>query len=214
MKKIVVIDDHDIVRFGLKTLIDTSDFSRVIDTANSLESGLAVIARLTPDLVVCDMSMDDSKGLDTVRAVVKAQAPRPVLIVSMHDEMIYAEQTLSIGVKGYLLKEHAQEYVVQAIEAILDGNTWVSPKVNSNLLNRLLKRKRNTETSPASGQAKSLSQRELEVLEKIAQGKTTKEIAFDLDLSPRTVDIHRANIKKKLELKNSADVMTFAMSRL
>lgn len=214
MKKIIVIDDHDIVRFGLKTLIEASRCGSVVDTANSLKSGLAVVARHKPDLVICDMSMDDSKGLDTVRAIVGAQEGRDVLVISMHDELIYAEQTLSLGVKGYLMKEHAEEHLIPAILRILEGNTWVSPEVTTNLLNRLMKRARIPENATTAGHLKSLSQRELEVLEKIALGKTTKEIAFEMDLSPRTVDIHRSNIKKKLSLKSSAEMMAFAMTRL
>ena len=212
MKKVLVIDDHDIVRFGLSALIDTSPICRVIDTAGSLAKGLMAIERLKPDLVLCDMSMDDSKGLNTVRAVVEAQNPRPVLMLSMHDEMIYAEQSLALGAKGYLMKERAQENVLQAIETILSGDCWVSPQVNAYLLNRLLKRN-NVNAAPSLGRLNSLSQRELMVLEKIGKGKATKEIALELSLSPRTVDIHRANIKKKLALKTGAEMVAFAIAR-
>lgn len=214
MKTVLVIDDHDIVRFGLKMLIDTSTRCQVVDTQATLASGLAAIARRAPDLVVCDMSMDDSKGLDTVRAIVKAQGSKPVLIISMHDEMIYAEQTLALGVKGYLMKEHAQKHVVDAIHSIFEGNTWVSQRVSSHLLNRLMKRKRPADGTTSPVNSSSLSQRELEILEKIGQGKTTKEIAFQLSLSPRTVDIHRANIKKKLDLRSGAEMVAFAISRM
>jgi DNA-binding NarL/FixJ family response regulator len=212
MNNILLVDDHDIVRYGLQTLIDTSPICRVVDTQKSMAAALPAIHRLQPDLVVCDMSLGDSKGLDTVRAVVQAQQPRPVLMVSMHDEMIYAEQCLAIGAKGYLMKERAQESVLQAIDTVLRGEFWVSPQVNAHLLNRLLKRNHTT-TAPRAGQVGSLSQRELLVLEHIGKGKTTKEIAVGLTLSPRTVDIHRANIKKKLALKTGAELVAFAISR-
>ena len=214
IKNILLIDDHDIIRFGLQTLIDKSGTCRVIDSQGSLTKGVAAIERLQPDLVVCDMSMDDSKGLNTVRAVVKAQSPRPVLLLSMHDEMIYAEQTLALGAKGYLMKENAHEHLMQAINTTLAGNVWVSAEVNTYLLNRLMTRNRSLSAARSSGQVNRLSQRELEVLEKIGAGKTTKQIAHDLDLSPRTVDIHRANIKKKLELKSSVEIVAFALSRM
>lgn len=214
MKTILIIDDHDIIRFGLQTLIDSSRTCRVVDTQASLAEGIAAIERHEPDLVVCDMSMDDSKGLNTVRAVVKAQAQRPVLLLSMHDEMIYAEQTLSLGAKGYLMKENAHELLMQAINATLAGNVWVSTEVNNYLLNRLMKRRRHLGATQKTAQVSHLSQRELEVLEKIGAGKTTKEIAYDLELSPRTVDIHRSNIKKKLGLKTSVEMVAFAMSRM
>ena len=214
IKNILLIDDHEIIRFGLQTLIEKSGTCRVIDSQGNLANGVAAIERLAPDLVVCDMSMDDSKGLNTVRAVVKAQSPRPVLLLSMHDEMIYAEQTLAMGAKGYLMKENAYEHLMQAINTTLAGNVWVSAVVNTYLLNRLMRRNKNLNAAWPAVQVGRLSQRELEVLEKIGAGKTTKQIAHDLDLSPRTVDIHRASIKKKLELKSSVEIVAFALSRM
>ena len=214
IKNILLIDDHEIIRFGLQTLIEKSGTCRVIDSQSNLANGVAAIERLAPDLVVCDMSMDDSKGLNTVRAVVKAQSPRPVLLLSMHDEMIYAEQTLALGAKGYLMKENAYEHLMQAINTTLAGNVWVSAVVNTYLLNRLMRRNKNLNAAWPAVQVGRLSQRELEVLEKIGAGKTTKQIAHDLDLSPRTVDIHRASIKKKLELKSSVEIVAFALSRM
>jgi len=213
MDKILIIDDHDIVRFALQTLINTSQTYQVLDAQSSMAAGLASIQRFKPDLVVCDMSLGDSKGLDTMRTVVQAQGPRPVLMLSMHDEMIYAEQALALGAKGYLMKERAQEFLLQAIDKLLGGDVWVSPQVNTYLLNGLMKRKsRQVDVQPVK-QVNHLSQREIEVLEKIGAGKTTKEIAYDFGLSPRTVDIHRANIKKKLNLRSSAEIIAFALSR-
>lgn len=213
MKTILIIDDHDIVRFGLQMLIQTSKRFDVVATESKLASGLGSIGRLKPDLVICDMSMEDSKGMGTVRAVIAAQNERSVLIVSMHDEKIYAEQALAAGAKGYLMKEHTQEHILQAIQTILDGNIWVSPSASSHLLNRLTKRNRNAASSSTAVRLADLSRRELEVLEKIGKGKTTKQIAFELTLSPRTVDIHRANLRSKLELKSTAEIMAFAMTR-
>ena len=213
MNKILIIDDHDIVRFALETLINTSQTYQVLDAQSSMAAGLASIQRFKPDLVVCDMSLGDSKGLDTMRTVVQAQSPRPVLMLSMHDEMIYAEQALALGAKGYLMKERAQEFLLRAIDKLLDGDVWVSPQVTTYLLNGLMKRKsRQFDVQPVK-QVNHLSQREIEVLEKIGAGKTTKEIAYDFGLSPRTVDIHRANIKKKLNLRSSAEIIAFALSR-
>ena len=213
-KNILLIDDHEIIRYGLQTLIDKSGTCRVVDSQGSLATGVVAIKRLAPDLVVCDMSMDDSKGLNTVREVVKAQSPRPVLLLSMHDEMIYAEQTLALGAKGYLMKENAHELLMQAIDTILAGNVWVSADVNTYLLNRLTPRDRSPNAVQPAVEVGRLSQRELEVLEKIGAAKTTKQIAHDLNLSPRTVDVHRANIKKKLDLKTSVEIVAFAVTRV
>lgn len=212
MHSVFILDDHDIVRFGLETLIQGSGLLQVVGTSATLNEGLARIAVLQPDIVISDMSMDDSKGLDTVKAVVQAQKPRPVLIVSMHDELIYAEQVLALGAHGYVMKENAHAMVMPAARALLRGERWVSAVVNSRILSRMMKHARPGEHTPgATGQ---LTVRELQVLEKLGLGKTTKEIAFELDLSSRTVDIHRAHIKKKLQLKSGSELIAFAISRM
>ncbi len=210
MKSVFVLDDHDIVRFGLETLIQASGSLSVVGTSSTLAEGLERIAVLKPDLVISDMSMDDSKGLDTVKAVVQAQRPRPVLIVSMHDELIYAEQVLALGANGYLMKESAHATVLPAAQALLRGERWVSPVVHTRMLGRMMKHA----GSQSQSAAQQLTAREVQVLEKLGSGKTTKEIAYELDLSSRTVDIHRANIKKKLNLKSGSELIAFAISRM
>lgn len=210
LQTVFILDDHDIVRFGLATLLKSCGSFEVLGTASNLSEGIKAIENLKPALVVTDMSMDDSKGLDTVRAVIAAQAGRKVLVISMHDELIYAEQVIALGAQGYLMKESAQAHVVFACQTVLGGDSWVSQKVSTHLLNRIMKRSRTGSGAPSTG---TLSAREVEVFEKIGMGKTTKEIAFDLNLSPRTVDIHRANIKRKFGLKSGAEVVAFAVSR-
>jgi DNA-binding NarL/FixJ family response regulator len=207
---VFILDDHDIVRFGLATLLKSCESFKVLGTASNLTDGVKAIESFKPTLVVTDMSMGDSKGLDTVRAVIAAQAGRKVLVISMHDELIYAEQVIALGAQGYLMKESAQAHVVFACQTVLGGDSWVSQKVSTHLLNRIMKRSRTNGSAPTTG---PLSAREVEVFEKIGMGKTTKEIAFDLNLSPRTVDIHRANIKRKFGLKSGAEVVAFAVSR-
>lgn len=213
MNSVLIIDDHDIVRFGLETLIASCPELELVGSVSTLKEGLSRIAELKPLLVISDMSLEDSKGLDTVRAVVHAQEPRSSLIVSMHDEMLYGEQVLALGAQGYVMKEHAHALVVPAALAVLSGQTWVSQKLNTKLLNRLMKRTRRENARPDTDGAATLTMRELQVLELLGSGKTTKEIAFELDLSARTVDIHRANIKRKLGLKSGTELIAFALSR-
>lgn len=214
-KTIFIVDDHDIVRFGLETLLNARPEFEVIGTAISVHSAQTALAELQPDLLITDMSLPDSQGLDTVRAMVLAQAPRPVLVLSMHDELIYAEQVLSLGAQGYLMKEKAQEFVMQASLALVSGERWVSTKVSAQLLSRIAgsRAPRKPETLRLAGLS-MMSLREVQVLEKIGRGQTTKEIAYALNLSPRTVDVHRANIKKKLGLRSGAELVAFAVSRL
>ena len=214
MKSVFILDDHDIVRFGLETLIASYTSLQLVGSASSLAMGLRRIADMQPDLVISDMSLGDCKGLNTVSAVVEAQAPRPVLIVSMHDELIYAEQALALGAKGYLMKESAHAMMAPAAFAVLRGETWVSPKVSSRILNRLMKRSPVASQQEGAATGIPLSTREVQVLEKLGGGKTTKQIAFDLGLSSRTVDVHRANIKKKLGLKSGSELIAYAITRM
>lgn len=203
-----MLDDHDIVRFGLETLIAGTTDLELSGSAPSLAEGLPLIARVLPDLVVCDLSLTDSKGLDTLRSVLQAQEGRHVLVVSMHDELLYGEQALSLGARGYLMKESAHAFILQAVRLVLDGQLWISQPLNARLLRRLLAR-----PASAADAADSLSVRELEVMDLLRAGKTTKEIAFELGVSPRTIDIHRANIKRKLGLRSGTELLTYAITR-
>lgn len=216
MKTIFIVDDHDIVRFGLEMLLKSEPDFKVLGCAVNLNHAIRDIAQLQPDLLITDMSLPDSHGLNTVRSMVQAQAHRPVLVVSMHDELIYAEQVLSLGAQGFLMKEKVQELVVQAARELLLGNRWVSPQVSAQLLNRVVpgRARRSTVDLPRCAPLGQMSLREVEVLERIGRGQTTKEIAYNLVLSPRTIDVHRASIKKKLGLRSGAEVVAFAVSRL
>jgi DNA-binding NarL/FixJ family response regulator len=213
MHTIFIIDDHDIVRFGLSALLSAWPDLKLVGEAANLQSGLLGIAQHQPDLVISDLSMDDSKGLDTVRSVVAAQGGRAVLIISMHDELIYAEQVVALGARGYLMKEHALQFALGAVLAVLDGQMWVSAAVSAQMLNRLKPQPTPHASSPAHISNVKLSTRELDVLEKLSLGKTTKETAFELNISARTVDIHRASLKRKLGLKSGAELISWAASK-
>jgi DNA-binding NarL/FixJ family response regulator len=211
MKQIYIVDDHDVVRFGLTMLINSTPDMHVAGDAATLSAARQGIAELQPDLVISDLTLPDSKGLDTVRAVVAAQQGRATLFFSMHDEHIYAEQAIKLGAQGYLMKDSAQENVAAAAKNVLAGFIWVSPRINTQMLSRQSSR-------PAYAQAAShatlgdLSAREFEVLEKLGKGLPTKQIAFDLGISPRTVDIHRSHLKQKLGLRNGSELIAFAVA--
>lgn len=210
MNSVFVIDDHDIVRFGLETLVLGCPELRLAGSAATLAEGLEAIERERPQLVVTDMGVGDSSGLETVRAVVAAQGERCTLVVSMQDEMLYGEQVLALGAGGYVMKDSAYACVIPAALAVLAGETWVSPRLQAKLANRVLRRHRSADAD----QAAALTVRELEVLELLKTGRTTKEIARALDLSARTVDLHRANMKRKLGLRTGAELIAFASHRL
>ena len=212
MAKVLIIDDHDIVRFGLETLVLGCDDLQLVGSAASLAEGLRLIEEQQPDIVVTDMAVGDSSGLDTVRAVVRAQEPRRSLVVSMQDELLYGEQVLALGAHGYVMKDSAHASIIPAIRAVLAGDTWASPRLQAKLVNRLLRR-HHAEIDSADP-ASALTMRELEVLQELKGGRTTKEIARALRLSVRTVDLHRANIKRKLNLRTGAELIAFASKKM
>ena len=209
MYSVLLIDDHDIVRFGLEALIQQGKDICVVGGAGNLKEGLAQIERFSPQLVITDMSLPDSKGLDTVRAVVNAQKRRHVLVLSMHDEGFYANEVLKIGARGYLMKERAQEFVGEAIATVVAGEIWVSHEVNQQFLRRL-------HAAPSlvedEGSVLNLTHRESEVMELLGKGLTTKELARALGISIRTVDLHRGAIKAKLGFKSSAEMIAHAVA--
>jgi DNA-binding NarL/FixJ family response regulator len=209
MKSVVIIDDHDIVRFGLEVLLAESGL-QVVRSAATLAEGLQAIAQMQPDLVITDMGTGDSQGLETVRRVVAAQAPRHTLVLSMQDEMLYGEQVLALGAAGYVMKESAHALVVPAATAVLSGQTWVSSRLSAQLVKKLTRRGAPAPMDEAFG----LTARELEILLLLKTGQSSKQIAKDLRLGVRTVDFHRANIKKKLGLRTGAELIAFASHRL
>lgn len=209
---VVIIDDHDIVRFGLETMVHACPQLRLTGSAADLAGGLQLISATRPGLVISDMGTRDSRGLDTVRAVVAAQAPRPVLIVSTHDELLYGEQAIAHGAMGYVMKEVAHASVIPAALRVLAGEVWASPRLQSKLVNRL-HRHGPRAAAPGDSEAAVLSPREVEVLELLKLGKATKEIACTMQLSVRTVDVHRARIKRKLGLRTGAELIAFASTR-
>jgi len=214
MHSVFVIDDHDIVRIGLETLLLRAPDLRVVGNAGSLGAAVSQIVRLRPDLVITDMGLGDSAGLQTVRTLARVQAPRRLLVVSMQDEMLYGEQALALGADGYLMKDRVQDQLLPAARAVLQGHTWVSPPLAARMMNRQLRRNPAARQEAEGGAEATLSVRELQVLELLREGRTTKEIAGLLHLSTRTVDIHRANMKKKLRLRTGAELIAFASSRL
>jgi DNA-binding NarL/FixJ family response regulator len=208
---VVIIDPHDLVRFGLEKLLAASAGLRLVGLASSLAEGLRLVEALRPDLVISDLTTGDSSGLDTVRALVAAQGARGTLIVSAHDEARYAEQVLLLGARGYVMKDHAAASTVLAAQAVLRGAIWVSPAIQAQLMDRLAR------TSPAATPARArtphLSEREARIVELLKCGMTTKQIASALGVSTRTVDVHRAGIKRKLGLRTGAELVAYASSR-
>jgi DNA-binding NarL/FixJ family response regulator len=206
--RILLVDDHAVVRFGIAQLINRQPDMSVCGEEEDASKAMGAIDILKPDLIIADISLKDSSGLELVRNI-KAQYPKlPVLIVSAHDESIYAEIAFRAGALGYLMKEEALEKVIMAVRRVLSGAIYVSDSLAARMLQQQIRGQSNINDSPV----KSLSDRELEVFQLIGQWKTTREIAEELHLSVKTIEYYREQIKRKLNLKNAAELTQRATS--
>lgn len=205
-KRILVVDDHAVVRYGITQLINQQSDLVVCDEEEDASNALSAIGKLRPDLVIADISLKDSSGLELMRNI-KAQYPKlPVLVVSAHDESVYAEVAFRAGALGYLMKGDALDKVVPAIRRVLAGNIYVSDELAAKMLQQQVRGGTNLQESPVQG----LSDRELEVFQLIGQWKKTKEIAHALHLSIKTIEYYREQIKQKLNLRSGAELTQHA----
>src|SRR5262245_48431827 len=204
--RILLVDDHAVVRFGIAQLINRQSDMVVCGEEEDAAKALAAISKLNPDLVIADISLKDSSGLELMRNIKAQYSKLPVLVVSAHDESIYAEIAFRAGALGYLMKQEALEKVLTAIRRVLSGNIYVSDALAAKMLQQQIRGKVDIQESPV----KSLSDRELEVFQLIGQWKKTSEIAQELHLSIKTIEYYREQIKRKLNLKNSAELTQHA----
>ena len=203
----LVVDDHPVFRKGLIVLIESIDSYKVTAQAGSVQEALTLIESSDPDIVLVDISLPDQNGLDLVRTIKGKQPELPILIISMHDELIYAERALKAGASGYIMKQEASTVMLDAIETVLEGRVYVSGVMNERLLKTIFSNKDEKDTHPIE----RLSERELEVLEYIGQGYGASEISDILNLSVKTVNTYRDHIKEKLQLNGAAEVRRYAV---
>ena len=205
-KRILLVDDHAVVRFGIAQLINRQPDLVVCGEEEDASKALTAIERLKPDLVIADISLKDSSGLELMRNI-KAQYPGlPMLVVSVHDESMYAEIAFRAGALGYLMKQEALEKIPAAIRRVLSGNIYVSDALGARMLQQQVRGQTDVHESPVKG----LSDRELEVFQLIGRWKKTKEIASELHLSIKTIEYYREQIKRKLNLKDAAELTQYA----
>lgn len=195
------------MRAGLSHLIERqSDLTVCGEAANPAEA-LRALPDARPDIILADLTMPGRSGLEFVKDLLALSSHLAILIVSMHDEAVYAERALRAGARGYIMKEAGGEAVVAAIRQILAGQAYVSPAMSARILDNLSGKKPRGSKSPIQ----KLSDREFEVFQLIGQGKGTKEIAQHLNLSVKTVEVHRAKIKEKLSLLTATDLVRYAV---
>jgi len=209
-KRIFVVDDHPIVRQGLSLLINQEADMTVCGSAKDACSALEAIASLRPDLLILDISLDGPDGLDLLKSVRLQDASIPVLILSMHDESLYAERVLRAGARGYVMKQAATDGLLGAMRKILGGGIYVSDRMAA----RILLQFAGHVGHPGRSHMEDLSDRELEVFRLIGKGHGTREIAELLHLSVKTVESYQAHIKEKLSLKNSRELVQHAVQWL
>jgi len=207
-KRILLVDDHAVVRFGIAQLINQQSDLVVCGEEEDAAHALSAIARLKPDLVIADISLKDSSGLELMRNVKAQFNGSPVLVVSTHDESIYAEIAFRAGALGYLMKGDALNQIVTAIRRVLSGNIYVSDALAAKMLQQQVRGQADIQQSPVKG----LSDRELEVFQLIGQWKKTSDIARQLHLSIKTIEYYREQIKQKLDLNNAAELTQHATS--
>lgn len=261
--RILIVDDHAIVRYGMDVMLSGADDLSLCGEAETIDEALAAVAELKPDAAVIDIVLKNGSGLDLIRRIRSqeseareqgagsksqspgddapnnqqlttnnsqspdnqqpttnnsplnnqqrtthnSQSPMPILVMSMHNESTHAEKALRAGAQGYIMKEDADEVLVEALRTVLSGKLHVSNEVHEKMLRTYI----DGDGDPEQTGVESLTNREKEVLKGVGRGLTSKEIAEKFGLSPRTVEVHRANIKKKLECDNTAQLLRTAV---
>ncbi len=205
--RVLIVDDHPLVCRGLSQLIAEEPGLEVVGHASECGEALRIVEQEMPTLVIIDISLKDSNGLELVKQV-KARFPAvKMLVASMHDESLYAERSLRDGAMGYISKQENGDEMIAGIKRVLGGKVYLSGRVADRILHRVVDGEEKLDRSPID----NLSDRELEVFELIGKGLTTRQIAKKLHLSPKTIETHREHIKVKLTLKNSNELVRHAV---
>jgi two-component system response regulator NreC len=201
--KILLADDHTIVRQGLKLILSANSDLQVVGEAANGREAIELASKLKPDIVLMDVAMPELNGIEATRRMVQENQRLRVLVLSMHKEPVYIREILRAGARGYILKDAIDTELLNAVRSVARGDGYISPAISGALLNDY----RQSVTDPID----LLSSREREVLQLIAEGKTNKEVATRLNLSVYTVDSHRGKIMEKLNLHSTGELVRFAM---
>jgi len=206
-KTVLVVDDHPLMRQGLAMLINQQQDIQVCGEAEDAQAAIHAIAELHPDILILDISLNGPDGLDVLKNIRTFNPDLPVLILSMHDEAIYAERALRARANGYIMKQEATEKVLVAVRRILNGEVYLSERMSNKMLQQYI----GGAPSMIQSRIASLSDRELEVFRMIGEGRGTREIAEELHLSIKTVETYQAHIKEKLALRSGRELIQHAI---
>ena len=205
--RVLVVDDHPIIRRGLADLINHEEDLDVCGEATDAHEALDMVATLKPDIALVDISLKELNGIELIKHLKARNSKLPMLVLSMHDETLYAERALRAGARGYVMKQEPPEIVIGAIRKVLNGEIFVSEKMSSRLISRMA----DGNGDPSGSPLERLSDRELEVFQLIGQGLRTRQIAERLCLSIKTIESYREHIKHKLDLQNSTELFQHAL---
>jgi DNA-binding NarL/FixJ family response regulator len=206
-KTVLVVDDHPLMRQGLALLINQQQDMQVCGEAEEAQAAMQSIAQLRPDIMILDISLNGPDGIELLKNIRATDPDLPVLVLSMHDEAIYAERALRARANGYIMKQEATEKVLVAVRRILSGEVYLSERMSNKMLQQYIGGAPNMIQSRIA----SLSDRELEVFRRIGEGRGTREIAEELHLSVKTVETYQAHIKDKLALRSGRELIQHAI---
>ena len=207
VKRLLIVDDHPIFRHGISQLIRQLRDVTICGEADNAQSALEAMRRHTPDVILMDISMPGKNGIELIKLMLAEQPRLIILVLSMHDESIYALRALRAGAKGYVMKQQAMENVLDALRKVIDGGIYISPQFGEKLVFKVIQGSDSDLGTPVD----KLSDRELEVLQLFGRSKSTREIADILHLSVKTIETHRAHIKEKLGFKDADEMVKFAV---
>jgi two-component system, NarL family, response regulator NreC len=208
--RILLADDHGVVRKGLRFLIEQQEKMEVVGEAADGREAVKLAEELSPDIVVMDVGMPQLNGIEAAAQIVKKNPATGIIMLSMHSDEVYVVRALTSGARGYLLKDSAEADLVRAVESVAQGKSFFSPAITKALLDDYMRylQQRGLEDS-----YDLLTDREKEVLQLLAEGKSNKDVANVLGLSPYTVETHRTNLMQKLSLHNTAEIVLYAMRK-
>lgn len=203
--RIVIVEDHPIVRRGMAQLINFEEDMCTVGEAETTIIAHEILEREKPDLVLVDLSLKGGSGLELIKDIKKLYPKMLIIVVSLHDENVYAERVMRAGAKGYIMKSEATESILTAIRQVLKGGIYLSPDMQTKMLNKIVSGVDNSVHT-----IDLLSDREFEVFEMVGKGITTKKTARELNLSIKTIETYKSHIKTKLNIKDSTELIQFA----
>jgi DNA-binding NarL/FixJ family response regulator len=205
--RLLLVEDHPVTREGLAQLLNVQSDLEVVGQAGTVPEAITAVEILHPDLVLVDISLGGTSGIELIKDLAGRDAKLPMLVLSTHDELLYAERCLRAGARGYVMKHERTERVMAAIRTVLHGGVYLSEQLRDRLLDKVVR----GPAVPQVSEVEQLSDRELEVFRLIGEGRTTAKIAASLHLSVSTVESYRANIKQKLKLENGTELFRRAV---